>query len=69
MSNLLDTLSELVRLKPLIIDNLLEFRDELRKIGDYENADKIRDALNRVHIIVADSISGVSWKSKHWMEE
>lgn len=44
------------------IDALVEKRNEYRKNKDFENADKIRDELKSIGIILEDTKDGVKWK-------
>lgn len=60
---LLDFKKETVRF-PEEIQELLKKRDDLRKSGKYEEADKIRDEIEEKGYIIEDSASGIKIKNK-----
>ena len=43
-----------VEIIELMIDLLVKYRDEMRKRGNYEMADRIRDALTKWGIVLED---------------
>ena len=43
-----------VEIIELMIDLLVKYRDEMRKRGNYEIADRIRDALTKWGIVLED---------------
>jgi len=45
------------------IELLIELRDNLRKAGLWEMADKVRDGLSRLGVTLEDKSSGTSWKA------
>lgn len=47
-----------------LIELLLEVRQELRKKKDWASADRIRDGLKELGIIVEDTPQGVRWKKR-----
>ena len=47
------------------INELIEQRNLLRDQGDYDEADKIRDQLDDLGIILEDKDSKTSWKQKN----
>ncbi|MEM2104225.1 MAG: cysteine--tRNA ligase [Candidatus Bathyarchaeia archaeon] len=47
---------------PLEVENLLRKREEARKVKDWKTADKIRDQLRAMGIIVEDTPQGVKWR-------
>jgi cysteinyl-tRNA synthetase len=51
------------------IDILLEVREDARKAKDYSTADKIRDRLANIGIIVSDTKDGPIWKYSSDSEE
>ena len=51
-------------LSPLM-ESLLEVREELRKNSQWELADKIREGLARIGIVVEDTKNGSQWRNVH----
>ena len=47
------------------IENLVEQRELARKNKDYMEADRIRDALSEMKVVLNDDPSGVTWKIRH----
>ena len=47
-----------------LMESLLEVREELRKNGQWELADKIREGLARMGIVVEDTRHGSQWRIK-----
>jgi cysteinyl-tRNA synthetase len=45
------------------MESLLEVRDELRKNRQWELADKIREGLERMGIVVEDTKNGSRWRN------
>lgn len=42
-------------ISPLLIEILVSLRSRMRKRGDFETADWIRDALNKLGIVLEDT--------------
>jgi len=47
-----------------LLDLIVELREEARKRKDFAAADRIRDALAAVGVVLEDSRDGVRWKRK-----
>jgi len=47
------------------IESLIAKRELARKNKDYSEADRIRDTLAEMHVVLNDGPSGVTWKIKH----
>ena len=47
------------------IESLIAKRELARKNKDYAEADRIRDALSGMNVVLNDGPSGVTWKIKH----
>ncbi len=47
------------------IEDLIQKREIARKSKDFTQADKIRDKLSEMNVIINDDPGGVSWKIKH----
>ena len=47
-----------------MIDEMIKKRFEARKAKDFETADRIRDELDSLNIILEDSPEGTIWKVK-----
>ncbi len=54
--------TEIGALTENLIKVLVETRNRLRENRNYEEADKIREQLNRINVILTDSSQGTSWK-------
>ena len=52
------------RLGKAFIDPLLELRNRFREEQKWEEADRIRDILNKAQIIVEDTQDGSQWRIK-----
>ena len=46
------------------VENLIKARDTARKEKNWEEADKIRDKLNAMGIVLEDTPQGVKWRKK-----
>ena len=47
------------------IESLISLREVARRDKDYVEADRIRDALSDMSVVLNDGPEGVSWKIKH----
>ena len=47
------------------IESLISLREAARKNKDYVEADRLRDMLSDMDVVLNDSSDGVSWKIKH----
>jgi len=47
---------------PSLVNLILEVREEFRKRGDWATADRIREKLNQIGIVVEDRPNGARWK-------
>ncbi|UCH88756.1 MAG: cysteine--tRNA ligase [Thermoplasmata archaeon] len=45
-----------------LVDLLLEIRDDARKTKNFAEADRIRDKLKSMNIVIEDSVEGTNWK-------
>ena len=45
-----------------VVEFLLELREEARNAKDFATADKIRDKLGELGIVIADTKDGPTWK-------
>jgi cysteinyl-tRNA synthetase len=44
------------------IDLLVQIRTELRAAKQFQLADRVRDGLKELHVVLEDSAEGTSWK-------
>lgn len=56
--------SDALEVDPQYIDSLIEQRATARANKDWVTADKVRDELNRLQIVVEDTVDGTVWKVK-----
>ena len=45
-----------------LVSALIAKRDQAKKAKDWATADKVRDQLNELNVVLEDGISGTTWR-------